>query len=372
MMFGSVDIKGALRRMDWVMMIAVGLLIVSGVIFIYSAGFQGENALIRPFYKRQIVWGVLGIIGCLAATVFDYRILNRYVWGFYAFSMLLLVMVFFVGLRVHGSYRWLSLLGIRVQPSELAKIATIAALASYLGRPDLDIGNPRSTLVALAIVGLPFILIALEPDLGTAMVLVPVAFVMLLLAGVPWRILAVLILIGMLLLPLAWFGLDDYQRNRILVFWDPGRDPLGAGWNKIQSEIAVGSGGLRGKGFLEGTQNILGFLPRTVAPTDFIFSVIAEETGFVGSVSLLLLYGVVIGRGTSIALVARDRMGQLMVVGLATMLFTHIFINIAMTMGLMPITGLPLPLISYGGSFMLGTMLAIGLIQSVYIRRYQH
>lgn len=371
-MFGSLDIKGAFKRMDWPMMIAVMLLIVTGFIFIYSAGFQGENALIRPFYKRQIVWGLLGIGVCLAAMVFDYRLLNRYVWLFYAFSVVLLVMVFFVGVRIHGSHRWLSLMGMRVQPSELAKIATIAALASYLGRPDLDIDNPRCTVAALGIAGLPFVLIALEPDLGTAMVLVPVTFAMLILAGVPWRFMAVLILIGILLLPIGWFGLDEYQRNRILVFWEPGRDPLGAGWNKIQSEIAVGSCGLTGKGFLEGTQNILGFLPRTVAPTDFIFSVIAEETGFVGSTSLLLLFGVVIGRGTSIALVARDRMGQLMVVGLATMLFTHIFINVAMTMGLMPITGLPLPLISYGGSFMMGTMLAIGLIQSVYIRRYQH
>lgn len=366
------DLKLALRRMDWIMMAATVLLILAGIVFIYSAGFQGENALIRPFYKRQIVWGLIGLAVCIGAAVFDYRLINRYIWFFYGFSIVLLVMVFFIGVRVHGSYRWLSLMGTNVQPSELAKIATVAALASYLGRPDLEVRNPRTTMLALAIMGLPFLLIAAEPDLGTAMVLLPVTFAMLVMAGVPWRILASLILIGLLMLPVGWFMLDEYQHNRILVFWDPGRDPLGAGWNKIQSEIAVGSGGMSGKGFLKGTQNILGFLPRTVAPTDFIFSVVAEETGFVGSSILISLYGVLLVRSTSAALVARDRMGQLLVVGVAAMLFTHVFINIAMTIGLMPITGLPLPFISYGGSFMIGMMLSVGLIQSVYVRRYQN
>jgi rod shape determining protein RodA len=371
-MVGVHDLKTALQRMDWLLLAAVLMLVTAGITFIYSAGFQGETALMRPFYKRQLVWGLVGIGACVGIGVFDYRIINRYVWGIYGFAIALLVLVFFVGVRVHGSYRWLSLMGVRVQPSEFAKLATIITLASYLGRPGLDVRAPRTTLAALAIAGLPFILIAAEPDLGTAMVLVPVTFIMMVMAGVPWRILGLLILVGILMLPVGWFALDEYQHNRILVFWDPGRDPLGAGWNKIQSEIAVGSGGIAGKGFLKGTQNILGFLPRTVAPTDFIFSVIAEESGFVGCATLILLYGVFLARCTGIALVARDRIGQLMVVGLATMLFTHVFINIAMTIGLMPITGLPLPFISYGGSFMLGVMMAVGLIQSVYIRRYRN
>lgn len=366
------DLKFALKRMDWLMVFPILALLGVGILFIYSAGFHGNNAVVRPFYKRQIMWVLLGFAVYVGAMSFDYRILKRYAWLMYAFSIVLLGLVFFIGVRIHGSLRWLNILGMNVQPSELAKIFTIVALASYLGRPDLDVRNPRNTLIALAIAGLPFALIALEPDLGTAMVLIPVIFVMLFMAGVPLRILLILVCIGVMLAPIGWFGLDEYQRNRILVFWDPGQDPLGAGWNKIQSEIAIGSGGVTGKGFLEGTQNILGFLPRTVAPTDFIYSVIAEETGFVGSTSVLLLYSLLVGRGCSVALVARDRFGQLLVIGISTMLFTHIFINVAMTIGLMPITGLPLPLISYGGSFLLGTMLALGLLQSVYVRRYRH
>lgn len=372
MIFKWSDIKFALKNMDWVLMISVLMLVSVGVAFIYSAGFQGEHAIIRPFFQRQILWAMLGFTACSAAMIYDYRRLIRYVWGLYAMSIALLILVFFFGIRVHGSYRWLDILGVRLQPSELAKIATILTMACYLGRPDLDMAKPRYILTALFIVGLPFGLIAMQPDLGTAMVLVPVAVAMLVLAGVPWRYLAILAVIALMLLPVAWVGLDEYQRNRILVFWEPGRDPLGAGWNKIQSEIAVGSGGMSGKGFLRGTQNILGFLPRTVAPTDFIFSVVAEETGFIGSSGLIALYGVFLARASSIALVARDRVGQLLAAGMAAMLFTHVFINIAMTMGLMPITGLPLPLLSYGGSFMIGTMLAIGLIQSVYLRRYRH
>jgi rod shape determining protein RodA len=166
-----------------------------------------------------------------------------------------------------------------------------------------------------------------------------------------------------------WTGLSEYQRNRLLVFIEPGRDPLGAGWNKTQSEIAVGSGGLTGKGYLQGTQNMLGFLPRTVVPTDFIFSVITEETGFLGSVTVLGLFFIVIACGLYAGLVAPDKTGRLLCVGVTTMIFSHVMINVAMTIGLMPITGLPLPLISYGGTFMLSTMMGLGLVQSVFIRR---
>jgi rod shape determining protein RodA len=201
--------------------------------------------------------------------------------------------------------------------------------------------------------------------------LVPTAFLMMFAAGVPIRYLAVLVFLGILLMPLGWFVIDDYQKDRILVFLDPGRDPLGAGWNKIQSEIAVGSGGFAGKGYLKGTQNVLGFLPRTVAPTDFIYSVIAEEMGFVGSLGLLVLYSLLLWAGTRAALESRDKMGRMLAVGVTSLLFCHVFVNLAMTIGLLPITGLPLPLISYGGSFMISTMIGLGIVQSVYVRRYQ-
>ena len=176
-------------------------------------------------------------------------------------------------------------------------------------------------------------------------------------------------LLGLLAMIPGWYVLGDYQRERVLVFLDSSRDPLGAGWNKIQSEIAVGSGGLAGKGYLMGTQNILGFLPRTVAPTDFIFSVIAEEMGFVGSATLLSLFAVLLLGGVRAAHRARDKMGRLLAAGVVTLLFAHVFVNMAMTVGLMPITGIPLPLISYGGSFMVCMMAALGLVQGVYVRR---
>jgi rod shape determining protein RodA len=223
----------------------------------------------------------------------------------------------------------------------------------------------------VAIVLVPFALIVKEPDLGTAAMLIPLAGLMMLVAGVPFRFLAFLGLVGVLALPVAWSLLKDYQRNRLLVFLDPDRDPLGVSWTRIQSEIAVGSGGWAGKGFLNGAQNVLGFLPRKIAPTDFIFSVIAEESGFLGCALVLALYGAVLVCVMRAALSARDKLGRLIAVGVGSLLFFHVFVNIAMTIGLMPITGLPLPLISYGGSFMVSTMMGLGLVQSVYVRRYR-
>jgi rod shape determining protein RodA len=242
----------------------------------------------------------------------------------------------------------------------------------------------------LAIVGLPMLLIMQQPDLGTALVFLPVAFGMMFAAGVPGKTMGTLSLIGLcgvglvlgaVFLPekagldeetqqraMRMVGLSTYHKKRIEVFFHADADPLGAGWNKRQSEIAVGSGGAWGKGFRKGTQNILGFLPRSVAPTDFIYSVIAEEAGFFGSGVVLFLFAVVIGSGLRTAFVARDKMGRLLCVGIVTLVFAHTFVNVGMTVGLMPITGLPLPLLSYGGSFMLVMMSALGVMQSVRIR----
>jgi len=365
------QVKDALGRMDWVMLAVTVALIVFGIFFIYSAVHHGGD-LRRDLPVRQIRFAVVGMVALFAMTVVDYRRLYSHAWLLYALGLLLLVLVLVVGFRVRGASRWLTIAGTPVQPSELAKLSTITMLAAYLGRPGLQVRSLPVLVVALFIVAVPFTLIVTQPDLGTAMVLLPSMFVMLFLAGVPLRYLLALVMIGLALLPVGWFMLGDYQQERILVFLDPGRDPLGAGWNKIQSEIAVGSGGLLGKGFLGGTQNILGYLPRTVAPTDFIFSVIAEEAGFLGASGMLACFAVLLGRGVEVALVARDRFGQLLAAGLATMLFFHVFVNVAMTIGLVPITGLPLPLISYGGTFMVSMMLALGLMQSVFVRRYHY
>jgi rod shape determining protein RodA len=359
-----------LRRLHFPSAIAMLCLMVVGVVFVYSAGYRGEDQPDAGFHRRQIVWCVIGVGVFVGAAVADYRRVGAQAAGLYLAGIAALVIVLLFGMRVYGARRWLDLFGQRVQPSEFAKLATILALARYLSRPQV---NPRAfstVTVSILLVGIPFLLIAAEPDLGSAAALAPVAVVLLIVAGVPWKTLGGLGLAAVVALPLGWFALGGYQRDRLLVFLDPGRDPLGAGWNSIQSAIAVGSGGLQGKGFLRGTQNVLGFLPRTVAPTDFIFSVIAEEKGFVGSAALLGLYAILMAGGLRAAARARDKFGQLWAAGLTALLFFHVFTNIAMTIGLMPVTGLPLPFVSYGGSFMTAAALAAGEIQSVYIRRH--
>ena len=232
---------------------------------------------------------------------------------------------------------------------------------------------------AIAIGVVPLLLIFAQPDLGSAVILTLVVLVMLFAAGVRMKHLVLVTLLGISLgvvgLPLMWkikenrTGKKSYQKERLMVFLDPNRDPLGAGWNLNQSLIAVGSGGLTGKGYLQGTQNLLGYLPRTVAPNDFLFSVIAEEKGFAGSVCVIGLFAVVLFRGLRIAAEARDRLGMLLATGIVALLFFHVFVNIGMTIGLLPVKGLPLPLLSYGGSFVLATMTALGLLQNVWIHR---
>ena len=385
------DLK-LLKRMDWLMALASGLLLVVGVLFVYSSCYVSEMQPVRTLYKRQLIWVLVGM-GCyVACAVTDFRRLRRFSDWFYVTTLLLLVLVLFIGTRIYGARRWLMLLGMGIQPSELAKLAVIIVLSRRLSRPGVDFGDPRALGWLLLLVALPVGLIVKQPDLGTAMVFVPTAFVLMFVGGVPGRVLQVLLIAGLLVVGLllaalylpealgaseavqdriaGLTGLSEYQRERIAVFFQADRDPLGAGWNKLQSEIAVGSGGMWGKGFLNGTQNILGFLPRSVAPTDFIYSVIAEEKGFVGSMTVLGLFSLVIGLGIRTALGTRDRMGRLLCTGVVSMLFFHVFINIAMTVGLMPITGLPLPLLSYGGSFMVVVMSSLGIVQSVHIRSH--
>lgn len=358
-----------LRRMDAIMLFAVLGLLTMSVLFIYSASYRGEDVSPADFYKRQIVWAVLGLLVMFAVAMSDYRGLRSVAWWVYSACLVLLVLVLLVGQKRYGATRWLNVLGFQLQPSEIAKVGVLLVLARFLSRPGRDTSDPRVVLQVLIMIGIPFMLIAKEPDLGTAAILVPLAFVVMFVAGVPLRFLALLMAVGAALMPIAWRFLGAYQKERILVFLDPNRDPLGAGWNKIQSAIAVGSGGFTGKGFLKGTQNVLGFLPKTVAPTDFIYSVIAEEMGFVGSMVLIVLYVLLLGSCIRAALAARDRFGRLIATGAAALLFAHAFVNMAMTVGLVPITGLPLPLVSYGGSFMLTIMIVLGLVQSIYVRR---
>lgn len=358
-------------RQDWLALLTAMALIGVGLAFIYSASWRGEDTGIAgTWFSKQIVWAMIGGGLALALALIDYRVWIRHAWGIWLVSIVLLGLVLVVGTKVFGAYRWLDIMGIPVQPSEFAKVALVILLARILGNPALP---PHSLgLMALVVVlsAVPFVLILLEPDLGTALVLFPTVLAMLFVAGMKWRYFFGSALLTAAAAPLAWFFmLGDYQKERVLTFLQPERDPLGAGWNAIQSATAVGSGGLTGKGFLQGVQNVLGFLPRTVSPSDFIFPVIAEETGFRGSCILLLLFAVLLFCYFRAALRAPDAPGSLLATGLAGLLFCHVFVNIGMTIGLLPITGLPLPLVSSGGSFMLSTLAAFGLVQSVYVRR---
>ncbi len=363
------SIQWHLKRSNWFLTLSIFALIVIGIFFIYSAGFQSEQIPVSAMYRRQIGWAFLGLLGYITLAMNDYRRLANATWWIYAAVLFLLTLVLFVGTEVYGASRWLSLFGIRLQPSEFAKLAVILVVARYWARPGRMMNEPLDVILSLMMAGVPLILIVRQPDLGTAATLVPIVIGILFVGGVRLKYLMILLLLGLLLLPVVWIGMGEYQRERIMVFVDPDRDPYGAGWNKMQSEIAVGSGGLTGKGYLQGTQNVLGYLPRTVAPTDFIYSVIAEEKGFVGAVTVLGLFGILLMSGIRAIWVASDPLGRLIATGITCMLFFHVFVNVAMTIGLMPITGLPLPLMSYGGSFMISTMLALGLLQSITIRR---
>jgi rod shape determining protein RodA len=358
-------------RMDWWMFLTILVLMVSGILFIYSASFRSDDLPVSSLYRKQIVWCMIGLLCYFAMIAIDYRWLGENSGWLYLICVVLLILVLFFGKKVYGAYRWLSFFGFQVQPSEFAKVGTLIMLADFLGRPDRDMRSAETMFGAMIIMGIPFLLILKEPDLGTAAVFIPMTLGMLFVAGIPLRIVFFLFFLGLLILPAGWLVLSPYQKDRLMVFLDPERDPLGAGWNMVQSVIAVGSGGLTGKGFLQGTQNILGFLPRTVAPNDFIYSVIAEETGFVGSMVIMALFVMLLILCVRAACAARDRFGRMIAVGAAIMLFCHIYVNLAMTVGLMPITGLPLPLISYGGSFMVSTMILLGLVQSIFVRRPQ-
>lgn len=383
---------GLLRRMNWVLNAAVLGLLVIGILFVYSACYVDEDA-VRNLYLKQLWWAAGGWICCLVLTVVDYRWVVKWAPILYAVSVVLLLLVMVAGLKVYGARRWLAIGGFQLQPSEIAKLAVVLMVARLFSTTAEGESPWRPFLASAGIALIPMVLIMRQPDLGTAMVFVPAVFILWFVAGAPWRALAGVVLAGLLAVGLLvgalflpgklgmsqehqdWFhertGLSEYQRERILVFFNSDRDPLGAGWNKMQSEIAVGSGGLWGKGFLKGTQNILGYLPRSVAPTDFIYSVIAEESGFMGSMLVLGLFTLLLFSGLQTAVHCEDKAGRLICVGVMALLFSHVFVNMAMTVGLMPVTGVPLPLLSYGGSFMMLVMSGIGLVQSVQVRMYR-
>jgi rod shape determining protein RodA len=391
-------------RLDILQLAAAFLLMVISVAFVYSATMSNEAAGTLAWYKqsyfRQIIWFALGVGAAASICLVDYHTLTRWAFVAYWITILTLIAVIIphVGSMRYGARRWIELAGFQFQPSEFAKLAFILAQAHFLSRPVDELRQLRIFWRSIGMIVLPFLLIMKEPDLGSALVLLPTGLTMLYAAGTPKRyllqlggiawIVAVLFVADLLYAPPGLrIHMQEYQKKRLLVYF--GRnyaDYAGPGisaaerqklqeqefndsHNVRQALIAVGSGGLTGKGWRRGQQNSLGFLPQAGKHNDFIFSVIAEEKGFLGSVVILTLYAVILFTGIRIAGQARDRLGKLLAVGVVTLLFSHVFINIGMNIRIMPVTGVPLPLLSYGGSSVLGSLIAMGMLQNVYLYR---
>ncbi|MDF2096950.1 rod shape-determining protein RodA [Fodinicurvata sp. CAU 1616] len=356
-----------LLYLNWGLVLLVLALAAVGTAMLYSAA----NGSFEPWAWAHMARVAGGLLLLLAVALTDIRLWFRAAYPFYALCLLLLIIVEVKGMVGMGAQRWINLGFMQLQPSELMKVALLLALARYFhGIAHRDLRHPLYLLVPLALALTPAALVLRQPDLGTAAMLLMGAGTLFFLAGVRlWKFALVAAGIGALV-PIAWSFLHDYQKRRVLVFLDPSTDPLGAGYHITQSKIALGSGGLFGKGFLEGTQGHLNFLPER--QTDFIFTMLAEEFGLVGALVLLGLYLLVFIYGVAIALSAGSQFGRLLAMGLTANLFFYVFINMAMVMGLLPVVGVPLPLVSYGGTVILTTMLSLGLILNVRIHRDYH
>jgi rod shape determining protein RodA len=354
---------------DWGLMGLAILIGCMGLITLYSAVTAEAPTPQKVLFFKQLLWFSVGLFAMVATFLFNYKILDRWAQPIYFVCIALLMAVLFAGKYVGGSRRWLIIGPVSFQPSELVKIAVILALARYYSKDAKTRGFTLRELVRpLMIIMLPVLLIGMQPDLGTAGLVVLIAGSITVFVKIERRSFAYLIASGAVLVPMIWFFLKEYQKKRILVFLDPDRDPLGAGYHIIQSKIAIGSGMLGGKGYLKGTQNALSFLPEE--HTDFIFSVLAEEWGFLGSITLVLLFLLLIIWGLNVAHGCREPFGTIVAVGVTAMIFWQAFINIGMSMGLLPVVGVPLPFVSYGGSSVLTTAISIGLLLNVSMRRF--
>jgi rod shape determining protein RodA len=358
-----------ISHFDWTLFLLVLTVVGIGITTIYSANYNLATGHAGVLPMRQLTWLGLGLVAMFVAISFDYHYIDRLAYPFYGLMLLLLILVVIVGHSGGGSQRWINLGFFRLQPSEPAKLAIVLIMAKYFQADEPANGYYlRNLLVPFAMVAPLIILTLIQPDLGTAIILGIVFMSMVLMGGLRLRSFSYLVGAGIALLPVAWQFLKPYQRNRILTFLDPDRDPLGAGYHVIQSQIAIGSGKLFGKGWLHGTQNRLNFLPEQ--HTDFIFAVFSEEWGFVGCAVLLLLFVIMVAYCLGVVQRAKDRFGALLVFGMLSIIFWHVAINISMVTGLMPVVGVPLPMVSYGGSALASMMFAIGVIINVSMRRY--
>jgi rod shape determining protein RodA len=363
--------------LNWLLVaLAIGLSIF-GVMAVYSATYMREEVYLTEMWRRQIVWLSIGAVIFFVTALIDYRgLLNNVVVPLilYLAGLGFLVLTHFIGRTTYGAKSWLEIGPINFQPAQLAVISTLLLLSWLLANTENWTGfwpTLGRIMSCGAIIAPPWLLILIQPDLGECLVWIPAVLALLYVGRVPKRYLLVMIILALAIIPVvANFGLKAYQRERLTTFIHPDDDPQGAGWTINQSLIAIGSGGFYGKGFTApNTQVQLGFLPATIVHTDFVFAAVAEQLGFVGGATLVAAFAALLLTGLLIAASATDDLGRLIAVAVVTLIFTHVFMNIGMTISITPITGVPLPLISYGGSFLVLVLFALGVLQSIWIHR---
>lgn len=355
------------KHVDFTLIFLVTGLCILGLLVIYSTTHQENiNEGVMQITRRQLIHILTGLFFCLLVTIIDYHDIVKIAIPLFFLSLIMLVYVIFSGKNVGGSRRWIQLAGFEFQPAEFAKITLIIFLADFLNKQKEEIPNFLYFSLPFFFTGILMLLIYKQPDLGTAIVFFAITLLMIFIAGISWKYIIAVFIILVSLFPIGWSFLKDYQKSRLLLFLNPEMDPLGAGYNIIQSKVAIGSGGLFGQGLFSGIQSQLKFLP--AQHTDFVFAVIGEELGFMGALLLISLFILVLWKGIRIAQEAPDILGTLIATGVTSFMFIHILINVGMSMGLMPATGLPLPFISHGGTFMITNFIGIGLLLNIHLR----
>ncbi|MBI5096893.1 MAG: rod shape-determining protein RodA [Nitrospirae bacterium] len=365
--------KSAIALFDWTAFAIIIFILITGVLTIYSATYMNTGGNTAPLYLKQIGWIITGMLFLFAGASIDYQTISKYAYPLYALSLILLILVMFIGSSGFGAQRWLSIGGLTFQPSELAKLATALALTRYFSDYPARYGyTVKELLFPGGLIAVPVLLVLKQPDLGTGLIITFVSLILIYLVRVRSRFFGFSTLLVLMLFPFAWHilweNLKEYQKTRLLTFINPAADPTGTGYHVIQSKIAIGSGGFWGKGILESTQSHLNFLP--ARHTDFVFAVFAEEWGFFGVLVLLLLYVALISWGFDVALKARDRLGMLMASGIISIFALYCAINIGMTIGIVPVVGIPLPFMSYGGTSLITTLFSLGILFNIKKKRY--
>lgn len=362
-----------IQNFDWVTFTVTLLIVFVGIMTIYSATRPLSEEEYSGFYIRQIIWLIISVIAMFFIVSFDYIWLGRFSIPLYVIGIILLLIVFIMGKIGMGAKRWISLGPFSFQPSEFYKILFVVMLANYLSQIKGTVEAKTLFRIFFFITFIPIILLIKQPDLGTTLIIMAIFTAVILAKGISKKIAILLIIIGLISLPflgnILWGGLKDYQKNRIVAFIEPEIDRTGIGYHLNQSKITIGSGKFLGKGFLHGTQGPFRFLPEK--HTDFIFAVFAEEWGFLGSTALLMLYLILILRGLDTARKARDEFGRLLATGITFMFLFYFVVNIGMTLGLMPVVGIPLPFMSYGGTALLSNFIGIGILINIRTRRFE-